>query len=274
MGTKTKTMKQPKKVKKQKELTSATADCHRLYEIAVQNTETSIEIIDTIFESQHNKPALSLREDFCGTAKLAADWVGSDKRRTAVGLDVDAPTLAWAKKHNIDPLGDDARRVKLLKKDVLLGSRQRFDVVAAFNFSYWVFKKRDVLKKYFSKVRDSLKPGGVMIIDLHGGPDAQFILEESTEHDGFTFLWEQEIFDPINNHTICHIHFQFQNGSEKRRAFTYDWRLWSLPELRDLLKEAGFKQVDTWWDDENDNLVRIKSTWNPVSWIAYLASWR
>jgi hypothetical protein len=29
---------------------------------------------------------------------------------------------------------------------------------------------------------------------------------------------------------VCHIHFDFEDGSRLERAFSYDWRLWSLPE--------------------------------------------
>lgn len=217
---------------------------------------------------------MTLREDFCGTAKLCADWVRSDPKRKAVGVDIDPPTLAWAQKHNIDPLGPAAKRVRLALSDVRKGTRQRFDTIAAFNFSYWIFRERAVLKAYFEKARQALKENGLFIIDLHGGPDAQYVLEEETDLDGFSYVWDQESFDPINNRVQCAIHFCFPDGSKIERAFTYDWRVWSLPELRDLLLEVGFSRVDAWWDGLDDVVRPCDSAENLISWIAYLCAWR
>ena len=31
-----------------------------------------------------------------------------------------------------------------------------------------------------------------------------------------------------------------------RRAFQYNWRLWSIPELREMLLAAGFHSVHAW----------------------------
>ena len=257
-------------------LTSRSADPHLLYERSVQETETTIDFIDSVFEDERGRLPLSLREDFCGTAKLAADWVLRGPRRRAVGLDIDLPTLDWARRHNLEPLGEDARRVELLHRDVRLGSRRKFDVVAAFNFSYWVFQQRDELKRYFTACRRGLKPGGALMLDLHAGPDAQFQLEERADYGDFEYVWEQETFNPFNNHTICHIHFRFPDGSALERAFTYDWRVWSVPELRDLLAEVGFRRVDEWWDgSDDDELVRLRpDDANFISWLAYVVAWK
>ena len=38
-----------------------------------------------------------------------------------------------------------------------------------------------------------------------------------------------------------------------QRAFTYDWRFWTLPEIRELMTEAGFRETRVYveaWDDE------------------------
>ncbi len=42
--------------------------------------------------------------------------------------------------------------------------------------------------------------------------------------------------------TLCHIDFKFEDGSVQKRAFSYDWRLWILPEIREVLAEAGFRR--------------------------------
>ena len=260
--------------KKRNCLTALAADPLRLYEESVQNTESSIELIDRVFEHEGKSTPLKLREDFCGTARLCCDWVRSHKDRVAVGVDIDNWTINWAKKNNIELLGESKGRVTLLEQDVLNPIPEPSDVIVAFNFSYWVFQRREVLKSYFGSVLKSLEPGGVFIIDMHGGPDSQFILEEETEHDNFIYVWDQESFDPINNHVICHIHFRFFDDTELKRAFSYDWRIWSMPELRELLKEVGFSKVDSWWDDDDDVIRPRESAENLVSWIGYLVAWR
>ena len=52
-----------------------TADIHELYEESVQNVENEIEFISTTFEEIRGRKALVFREDFCGTASAACQWV-------------------------------------------------------------------------------------------------------------------------------------------------------------------------------------------------------
>jgi hypothetical protein len=60
-----------------------------------------------------------------------------------------------------------------------------------------------------------------------------------------------------------------------KRAFRYDWRLWTLPEVRELLVEAGFKEALVYtqgWDDaagELDGVYRKRDVFeNQESWLA------
>ena len=66
-----------------------------------------------------------------------------------------------------------------------------------------------------------------------------------------------------------------------QRAFSYDWRLWTLPEVKDALVEAGFAHVDTYWegDDESGtsgNGIFRKSARgeNCAAWVTYLVAYR
>lgn len=251
------------------------ADKHILYERSVQCTESAIDTIDLIYKNTKNTKPLRLREDFCGTAKLCADWVLSDKKREAIGVDLHVPTLEWASKHNIFPLPSDAQnRIKLTECDVLSCNEKNLDVIVAFNFSYWIFKERETVKQYFKQALKCIKKGGLFLLDIYGGPDSQFVMEEAADHGDFTYVWDQSYMDPINNHIICHIHFRFPDNSMLEKAFSYDWRLWSMPELRDILYEAGFSKVETWWDCEDD-VVRLRTeTVNLISWIGFLAAWK
>ena len=255
-------------------LTATTADHLALYERSVQDCEITIEMLDNIYRSRNSYSPLRLREDFCGTGRLCADWVRSDPDRTAEGLDLDHSTLSWGLTNNVTPLDGAANRVQLLERDVRHGGNEKADIIVAFNFSYCVFHDRDELARYFAGIRSCLPDDGLFMIDLYGGPDAQFSLEEETDHEDFTYVWEQGVFDPISGRTINHIHFRFPDGTALDRAFTYDWRVWSLPELRDLLREAGFNEIEVWWDDDNDMLRSRNSVANTESWIAYIAAWR
>lgn len=50
----------------------------------------------------------------------------------------------------------------------------------------------------------------------------------------------------------CAIHFHFPDGTRMRNAFRYTWRLWTLPEIRELLTEAGFRNVTVYWEGDDN----------------------
>lgn len=280
--TKTRAKTTPKKTAPRKKklsvnaLTAKTADRHVLYQKSVQDAAAEIKFVDRVFRSRKRVP-LSLREDFCGTALLCARWVESRADRTATGIDLDRDTLDWGIEHNIAPTGDAKKRVKLLEQDVRSKLKQTFDVTLALNFSYWVFKTRELMRDYFANVRRSLASDGAFILDAYGGWEAQEPMFEPRKiAGGFTYVWDQDGFDPISHDVLNHIHFEFKDGSKIDRAFSYDWRFWSLPEIQELLLEAGFEHVEVWWDDtadEQDADYRPrKHVSNQPGWIAYIVA--
>ena len=60
-------------------------------------------------------------------------------------------------------------------------------------------------------------------------------------------------FDPLTHTARCTIGFAFPDGSRLDPAFDYRWRIYSIPELRDCLAEAGFARVRIFWDDGDDH---------------------
>ena len=230
------------------------ADVYELYEEAVQNVETEIEFLSETFESLRGRRAISFREDFCGTASAACEWVRAGKLRHAVGVDIDPGVLDWGRRHRVGRLPEaDRPRVRLLNEDVLSVQTERVDIVAAFNFSYWLFMTRDTMREYFSRVHSALVADGLFFLDAYGGSEAYLEQKEKTKCDGFTYIWDQAEFEPVTGKAFCHIHFKFPDGSRIRSAFTYQWRVWTLPELREILEEAGFTKVRVYWEEEDDD---------------------
>jgi hypothetical protein len=262
------------------ELNAGTADLHWCYEKSVQNAEVEVEFMDRVFLGEFGRLPGLLREDFCGTALMCAEWVRQRDTNTAVGVDLDGPTLKWGQVNNIDPLRARAGAVTLLEKDVRDVTRPRTDIVAATNFSWWGFKTRAELGGYFKKVRASLRDEGMFLMDCYGGPEAQVPQIEEKDVEGFEYLWDQDDFNPITGETRCMIHFRFPDGSKLENAFTYDWRLWSLPETCDLLTECGFRKVVVYWEGADEDgepngifLPDRKGDLAPA-WVAYILAFR
>lgn len=238
--------------KKKSRLTARTADRHVLYQESVQDAESEGAFLARTFRKIAGRPAESLREDFCGTALLCAEWV-KKKGRTAVGIDLDESVLAWGTEHNLAPLGEPGRRVRLLQQNVLDRVPGTFDVTVALNFSYFIFRTREALCGYFRGVRRSMKKDGLFFIDLYGGYESWRCMAEPRKQKGFTYVWDQSEIDPIENSVTNHIHFTFPDGTKMKKAFTYEWRMWSIPELTELLVEAGFTKSTVYWEDGDED---------------------
>jgi hypothetical protein len=230
--------KQDKKAKNR----AQKADRHTLYQDSVQCVEAEIDFVDATFERLRGRKATVLREDFCGTAITSCEWVMRREGNSAIGVDLDPE-----------------------------------DTVLAMNFSYWMFKERATLRDYFRCVHDSMVADGIFFLDCYGGYDASREMRERTKNDGFTYVWDQASFNPINSHMRCHIHFHFDDGSKLNKAFTYDWRLWTLPEIKEILEEAGFSTVSFWWQGWDEEEADGDGEYEPVeeadadaAWVCYI----
>lgn len=262
-------------------LTASTADKHELYTAAVQNVEGEIDFVDQTYRSLRRRRARRLREDFCGTAQTSAEWVRRRPDNVAVGLDLDEPTLAWGRTHVLGALDEDQRRrLTLLRRDVRSPGRKarEMDLVLAMNFSYNALLTRADLLAYLRQVRKSLAPGGLFIMDCYGGYESLMEQQERRRCKGFTYVWDQVRYNPIDARLDTAIHFEFKDGSVMRNAFTYRWRLWTLAELRDALADAGFTKSTVYWEGDDGkgggdgNFQPTTEGTADASWIAYVVS--
>ncbi len=271
--------KRKSKTKRKKTPLAQSADRHDLYQRSVQNPPADVYFMNKIFRRYRGRKPLSMKEDFCGTAYLSATWVKSNKQRTAIGVDLDQPTLDWGKAHNIDPLKPHQReRVTLVNANVLDITEPKVDVTCALNFSYCVFKTRQELLRYFQIAHKGLNREGMFFCELFGGTEAIVMLEEERDCGDFVYIWDQDKYNPITNEILCHIHFKMKDRSRVKKAFTYDWRLWTIPEVRETLLEAGFSQVDVWWDPVEDDpkgddwYRKTEEEDNQEGWLVYFAA--
>jgi len=253
-STATKSCKKPTKsgAKKKQPVDKRTlaerADKFVCYERAVQAPEVDAAFMARTYKKHRGNLAKILREDFCGTAALCAEWVKQSPNNKAYGIDLDRKTLEWGINTHILPLNERAAGITLIERNVLEPAEFKADLIAAFNFSYFTFHERKALRDYFISARRGLRKDGILYLDIFGGPESMDLREEKTRYEKFTYVWDQAAFNPVTHDITCHIHFEFPDNSVKRRAFTYKWRLWQVPEIREIAIEAGFKDVAVYWE--------------------------
>lgn len=237
-----------------------------LYESCVQNPDLAVKLLRGI----HGASPRILAEDFCGTAALSRAWVRAIENARAIAADIDPAPLKRAKaeiarlhaKLNAKPHGTSLApgtgTVRILRADVLTSAslaRSRADVLFVGNFSIGEIHDRATLVRYLTRSRKRLLRGGVFVCDIYSGESAFRVGATQREHilaDGtrVKYTWEQRSADPFTARVENALHFRVFKGSELvrdlRDAFVYRWRLWSVPELRDAMFEAGFRRVDVY----------------------------
>ena len=256
------------------------ADLHALYQESVQNAEFELDFIEATFKEWCDRKPHSMREDFCGTALSCCEWVTRSEKNTAVGVDFEQSVLDWGKENNVSKLNaDQLSRIELINDDVLNVNTSKFDLIQAFNFSYWGFKRRSTMLAYFKSLRESLVDDGVLFLDFFGGSECYQTQKEKRKLDGFKYIWEQAEFNALTNELTCHIHFRFPDKSKIREAFTYEWRVWGPAEIRDILEEAGFskhaiyrQEFDPKTDEALDEYIMTDEGEDYACWLGYIVA--
>lgn len=248
-----------------------------LYRLAVQHPFAEANfLVNTYAHYNAGRWPTRLKEDFAGAAAVANAWADLDHDQTALAVELHAPTLRRAAKHP---------RVTLRCADVLDVRSPRVDVIAALNFSAFIYHTRADMLRYLRHCRRCLRPGGIVALDAFGGPGAMRLgIQSRTIHpprsEGvapFTYQWEQRSFNAVSARIDCRIHFKLKDGRVLHSAFRYDWRLWTLAELIEGMNEAGFPRAEVWCN-RCDPVSGVSSgVYEPLSvlparedWVAYV----
>lgn len=256
-------------------------DKYDYYVRAVQSPEEDVQFLAKTFELITGEKASILGEDFCGTFKLCTEWIKLNPEHRAVAVDLSEEPLIWGKENHLSQLNaSQQQRLQIIRGDVMDDTLPKVDLMAAMNFSYYLFKSRDELRRYFKNVHSRLNPDGVFFADCFGGTDISDDVEEEVDHEDFMYYWYQESFDPITHFAKFHIHFQIKNEPKRERVFTYDWRMWGIPEIREVMHEAGFSKTRVFWEKSDEagegtgDFYEADSGESCAGWIAYVVGER
>ena len=218
-------------------------DRHDLYERTVQSPEKVVAFLREL----HGGDPRALGEDFSGTAAVARAWVRSVPGGSAVAVDLDASVLERA---------SGVPGVELVHGDVRTATDpaiHRVDVLFVGNFSIGEIGERADLVRYLARSRERLHRGGLFVCDVYGGPSAlrTGAIERSFWIEGgdrVRYVWEQREVDPSTGRVVNAMHFRVEREGvvvqSIEDAFVYRWRLWSVPELREAMREAGFASTE------------------------------
>ncbi len=265
---------------------------YHLYENCVQSEKWQMRYLPKFHRRFTGREAYSMREDFCGTGRIACAWVKKSPKHRAVGLDLDPEPLEYGMRVNRSKLSADAQsRVDYLRQDVRKPTKEKFDIIGAHNFSFYIFHERCDLLDYAKAAYASLKPKGTFFLEMAGGDG--FVTpgtdREKIDIDGIgkvEYVWEQHACDSVTKIGDYSIHFKLPEKAAKAHGrgsklwmndeFTYNWRLWEIRETREILKQAGFRETAVLWptDDTMTDYMQVEQGDGSAVWLAYVVGIR
>jgi SAM-dependent methyltransferase len=257
-----------------------------LYEHTVQSPRWQVDYLPQFHTWLTGREPHLFREDFCGTARISYEWVKKSDANRALGIDLDPAALRYGSEtHRAALQPEERKRMQLKRQDVRTPTRERFDWIGAFNFSCFEFHERKELLRYLRAAHDSLRSPGTLFLEIAGGPA---FIEAGSEKRKFSVpgagkgvqIWEQHQYDPVTQLNDYSIHFLLKDGRMIEEAFHYHWRIWGIRELREAIRDAGFKKSIVLWERTDEKgrgtgeLLPVEEASLPDSYVCTLVALR
>jgi SAM-dependent methyltransferase len=249
---------------------------------SARSAQAEMRFLDATYRRANGgaKPIV-LREDFCGAFANSCAWVMLGPERRAVAVDPDPTQIAYGCVHNRGNLKPPQQvRVQIVQANVYEPGLPKADVIAALGFRHFALKTRVELLTYFRNCLQTLEPGGLLAVDCFGGTEARKAREEPRVGPGATYAVEQEGFDPLTHEAVFHIHRRRRGDIKRRTVWSSNWRIWTLPELKEALLDAGFDRAWIYWrreaegEGEFDFVAVEQVEEEPSSWTSYVVGFR
>lgn len=211
---------------------------HFYGELLASRTEAEAELIPDLLDLA---PGAELLDLACGHGRLANPLAARGFRVT--GLDSSRPFLDRART-DAEALG--------VEVDYVLGDMRelpwsgRFDAVINWFTAFGYFSDEGN-RQVLAQVHESLKPGGRFAVELNNTADLLPRYLPAVVHDvGEDMVIDQHRLDPVTFRS--HVERTIIRAG-RRRTIRYSVRLFTVPELRDWLRQAGFRDVEALGED-------------------------
>jgi SAM-dependent methyltransferase len=187
------------------------------------------------------RPGTAVLDLCCGPGRYSLEF--ARRGFTVTGVDrtaaylAEARTRAEADRLNIDFIQEDMRRFCRF---------QEFDTVISMFTSFGYFEDEQDDRQVLANVFCSLKPGGVLVMDLIGKEILARVYQarDWSEDDGRFVLYERK---PINNWSRMENRWiVFVDG--RKHEYRLDHRVFCASELTELLTVCGFEEVRAFGD--------------------------
>jgi SAM-dependent methyltransferase len=186
-------------------------------------------------------PGADVLDLCCGVGRHALEFARRGFRVT--GVDRTAAYLDEARRR----AEEEELAVEFVQQDMRSFVRPKaFDVVINCFTSFGYFEREDDDRSVAASASESLRPGGMLLIEMMGKEILARIFSERgwREEDGMLILEDRQVspdWSAVHNRWII-----LKNG--ERREVRLTTRQYSAAELCRLLRDAGFQRVDVYGD--------------------------
>jgi SAM-dependent methyltransferase len=201
-----------------------------------ERMDATQEEVDHLIERAEMQPGMEVLDLPCGIGRHSCELASRGFQVTAVDR-----TQVYLRKAR-QFAAEGGLQIEFVEEDMRSFRRvEAFDVILNLFTSFGYFEDQDddrlVLKNFYQ----SLKPGGVLVMEMMGKEILARIYRHDSweEKDGVLYLQQRYISDGwgwIENRWIM-----IRDG--ERREFTLGHRLYSAVELCTLIQQAGFSQT-------------------------------